>query len=364
MATAISDNVVGKATRRYVKVPGRVALYRNPRSGLYYGFKKLHGKRRECSLRTTDRQIAERRLKDWIRGLEVLDREIERTTLRQLLERFAAATQGKSARTRATNASIIRKLLKSWPDSVDIEVRRIKPSHLDEWLAIHEPRLKNTTYNRYALLLRQLFGLAVRDKIICESPFTTVRCPWKKPQEPRRLVPTEEQFCAIVREVRNQTDNRRCSVSADFIEFLGRAGVGQAEAAALNWSDVDWELGRINVRRRKTGAQYYIPLYPQLHQLLVRIQKEGRGQGNVFSIGDAKHALRSACSRLGYPLFSQRSIRRCLIRQLWRAGIDKKLIAKWQGHQDGGQLIIDTYTEAFGDDDLDYERHQLAKLSC
>ena len=42
--------------------------------------------------------------------------------------------------------------------------------------------------------------------------------------------------------------------------------------------------------------------------------------------------------------------------------MDKKLIAKWQGHQDGGQLIMDTYTEVFGADDAEYERQQLAKL--
>ncbi len=42
--------------------------------------------------------------------------------------------------------------------------------------------------------------------------------------------------------------------------------------------------------------------------------------------------------------------------------MDKKLIAKWQGHQDGGQLIMDTYTEVFGEDDVEYERQQLAKL--
>lgn len=44
--------------------------------------------------------------------------------------------------------------------------------------------------------------------------------------------------------------------------------------------------------------------------------------------------------------------------------MDKKLIAKWQGHQDGGQLIMDTYTEVFGDDDARYEQQQLAKLAC
>jgi integrase len=360
----ISDNTVGNGSRMYVKVPGRVALYRNPRSGLYYGFKKLHGKRRECSLRTTDRKIAERRLKDWIRTLEIVDREIERTTLSALLDKFLAVSRGKAAKTRATNASIMRRLVKTWPGGSDIEVRHIKSSEIDEWLAMQEQRLKNTTYNRYALLLRQLFDLAVRDRIIADSPFDDARCPWKKPQEPRRLVPTEEQFLAIVRNIRGQKDNRRCEVSADFIEFLGRAGVGQAEAAALIWDDIDWELQRINIRRRKTGMYYYVPLYPALRQLFVRLQKERRARGTVFGIADAKHALRNACVRLGYPRFSQRSIRRCLIRQLWRAGIDKKLIAKWQGHQDGGQLIIDTYTEVFGDDDAEYERQQLAKLGC
>ena len=60
--------------------------------------------------------------------------------------------------------------------------------------------------------------------------------------------------------------------------------------------------------------------------------------------------------------FSQRNIRQCLILRLWKAGVDKKLIAKWQGHQDGGQLIMDTYTEVFGADDAEYEQQQLAKL--
>ena len=48
--------------------------------------------------------------------------------------------------------------------------------------------------------------------------------------------------------------------------------------------------------------------------------------------------------------------------RLWKSGVDKKLIAKWQGHQDGGQLIMDTYTEVFGSDDDTYEVQQLAKL--
>src|SRR5439155_19740621 len=50
------------------------------------------------------------------------------------------------------------------------------------WLAIHECRLKNIGYNSYALFLKQLFALAVKDRIISESPMKEVKRPWKKPQ--------------------------------------------------------------------------------------------------------------------------------------------------------------------------------------
>lgn len=51
-----------------------------------------------------------------------------------------------------------------------------------------------------------------------------------------------------------------------------------------------------------------------------------------------------------------------LIRRLWQSGVDVKLIAKWQGHQDGGKPIPDTYTEVFGAKDAEYERAQLNRI--
>jgi hypothetical protein len=70
--------------------------------------------------------------------------------------------------------------LVKWPLILRLEeVRQIRSSHLDEWLASQEKRLKNTTYNRYAGLLKQLFHIAVRDRVISESPFTGVQTGWK-----------------------------------------------------------------------------------------------------------------------------------------------------------------------------------------
>jgi hypothetical protein len=65
---------------------------------------------------------------------------------------------------------------------------------------------------------------------------------------------------------------------------------------------------------------------------------------------------------LKLPPFTQRSIRAYRIRRLWQAGIDIKLIAQWQGHRDGGKLILNTYTEVFGSNDKQYIESQLAKL--
>ena len=53
----------------YVKVANFPGLYRHSRSGRDYACKKLNGIRRERSLGTCDRKIAERKLKEWIGNL-------------------------------------------------------------------------------------------------------------------------------------------------------------------------------------------------------------------------------------------------------------------------------------------------------
>ena len=64
----------------------------------------------------------------------------------------------------------------------------------------------------------------------------------------------------------------------------------------------------------------------------------------VFSVLDAKKALAGACARLKLPNYSSRAFRRMFITTAIERGVDVKVIAQWQGHQDGGKLILDTYS--------------------
>lgn len=350
----------------YAKVPNVPCLYRNTRTGRYYACKKVNGRRKERSLETTDRKIAERRLKEWIANLGKVDTEVEKTTLKQLRERFIAISKGKSVSSQDIIESVITDFEKWWPYGPEPEVRNIRPSHLEEWLALYERRLKNSSYNRYAGVLKQFFELAVNDRIIAESPFERVRTRRKKRQTPVRRIPSWEEFQAIVTDVRAEKRSHYAKESADFIEFLGAAGVGQAEASSLTWEDVDFANNRLSFRRHKTDTRFPVPIYPHLRPLLERLRKEAgttvKPGHRVLKLNDAKRSLAGACKRLKLPHFTQRNLRQCLIMRLWKSGVDKKLIAKWQGHQDGGQLILDTYTEVFGSDDDVYEVQQLAKL--
>ena len=237
---------------------------------------------------------------------------------------------------------------------------------LDEWLAHEEPRLRNVPFNRYAGFLKQLFDIALKDRIIPESPAKQLRQGWKRPQACVRQVPTVAQFEAIVSDIRGQVASPHAQVTGDFVEFLGLAGLGQAEASSLTWGDVDWANNRLHIRRHKTDTRFVVPIYEHLRPLLERMSKARRGKRSasalVFKIKDAKKALGAAYERLKLPAFCQRSLRQHLIGRLWKACVDRKLIAQWQGHQDGGQLILDTYTQVFGSDDEEYVRRQLAKL--
>jgi len=87
-----------------------------------------------------------------------------------------------------------------------------------------------------------------------------------------------------------------------------------------------------------------VPLFPQMRPLPERLCEGKAHNERVPKIEDAKKSLAGACRRLGHPPFSQRSLRRLFITRAIEKGVDVKVIAQWQGHKDGGKLILDTYS--------------------
>ena len=314
-------------------------LYRY-RNGTYYARFKSGGKEIRCSLETTDRKLAERNLTTKKDDQSQIDRSQGKLTLAELCDRYLKTVQHQKPKTIERKTFIVGRIKTDWPTGQLTQVGKIKPSDADLWLSRY--RFGSASRNLHISCLKELFNSAARDRIITVSPAAHLR--YAKREKPIRLTPTFEQFKAIVADVRAQLLNADAWDSADFLEFLGLAGLGQAEAGSLTPADIDLAAGQIITYRHKTSTGFAIPIFPQVRRLLERLCEGKAHDERVFKILDAKKALTGACRRLGYPPFSQRSLRRMFITRAIERGVDVKVIAEWQGHKDGGKLILDTYS--------------------
>ena len=314
-------------------------LYRY-RNGIYYARFKSGGKEIRCSLETTDRKLAERNLAKKKEDQSQVDRSQGKLTLRELGDRYLKTVQHQKPKTIERKTFIIRRIKSDWPTGKLTQIGKIRPSDVDLWLSRY--RFGSASRNLHISCVKELFNSAVRDRVITTSPAAHLRS--AKREKPIRVTPTFEQFKAIIADVRAQVFNADAQESADFLEFLGLAGVGQAEAASLRRRDVDFGTGQIITYQHKTSTGFAIPLFPQLRPLLERLCDAKAHDEHVFNISDAKKALAGGCRRLGYPPFSQRALRRMFITRAIERGVDVKVISEWQGHRDGGKLILDTYS--------------------
>src|SRR5205814_10265761 len=134
-------------------------------------------------------------------------------------------------------------------------------------------------------------------------------------------------FKMIVASIRSQQFNADAEESADFVEFIGLAGLGQAEAAALHYSDIDWERQTITTFRHKTKSGFAMPLYPQLRELLCRRRAlaNPHPDAHVFRFGHAKKAMAHACQRLNLLGYRQRSFRSVFVTRALERGVDGKV---------------------------------------
>ena len=321
-------------------------LYRNPSSRAYYALVKVKGKQHKRSLKTTDLAEAKRKLRDYRAEVEVTTPGAGKVTVRDVCQKYLRTVKDQAGKTQFNKEIMLAKAEKHMGDK---PVRNLKKSDVLEWLA--SLPIGTSWRNQHLRAIRAALKLAVDDGTIYRSPLEGVK--EKKVSRPIRTTPTLEEFQAIVDSIRTQLQSDTREESADYVEFMGLAGLGQAEAASLTWGDVIFDRGQMITYRHKTKQGFAVPIYPQVLALLEKRWKRATGlkggkspapDTKVFSVRDAKVAIASACKRLGLTRYSSRSFRRLFVTTAIERGVDVKVIAAWQGHRDGGKLILDTYS--------------------
>jgi integrase len=317
-------------------------LFQYVPSGTYYAYLSRRGKLYRESLQTKDLAFAKRKLIEYKRRLDRTEPKWGKITLAAWLEQHYAPTLRGSESTLAGKRRIIERVKRTWLAARTQPMCDLRPSEVERWLTEQFGDWTSGYYNTVLMLVRDALAMAVRDHALMENPAAHLK--YRKRTKPIRLTPTFEQFNAIIADVRSQKFNADSADSADFLEACGLLGLGQAELAGMKREHIDLDSGRIIVHRHKTDVGFVIPLYPQARPLIERLCKGRKNSGYIFPLQQARKALSNACKRLGFPQFTHRSLRRMFITRCIELGVDVKVIAEWQGHRDGGKLILDTYS--------------------
>jgi integrase len=134
------------------------------------------------------------------------------------------------------------------------------------------------------------------------------------------------------------------------------------EALSVTWGDVDFAAGTVTVtggvRGTKNRRHRVIPLFGPLRRLIEKWPR-GAPTGPLFSTRSAKIALILAARRAGVPHVHHHTLRHCFATWSLQAGVDVPTVAYWLGHQDGGVLVMRTYSHVLNE----HSRRMAEKLS-
>jgi len=313
-------------------------LYRY-RMANYYALVRFKGKQIRHCLETDDLELARRKLAKFKTDLEKTTPSESRRTIKQQAELFLSGLVGEP--TTIDNASRSVANLVSY-FSEETLVRKVTPSTCRAWIASFE--LSADSKNKRIQHGRDFFQSAVTDGVIPTNPMEGIK--YFSRAEPTRLTPTEEQFRAIVADIRSQIWNGHGREDcADFVELAGTLGLGQAELSGIQRKHINFEDGEIVILRKKTQQGFTIPIYPEARPIIERRLEDmvDGPEERLLPYDNCKKGLAAACRRLGFPNFEPRSLRRYFITKALRAGVDVPTIARWQGHRDGGVLIMSVY---------------------
>jgi len=321
-------------------------LYRDP-AGRYYLLVKKSGKQFRRSLKTTDPQLAKRRLREFLDRAGQLAKDGADSSIRfdEVAQRWLAS---KTAELKASSAYRRASVLKQvTPFFTGRLMRAIGAREIEAWKIKRGSKLSPRSWNIDVETLKQLFDYAQNTlRILIDNP--AERLKRKKEPKPGIIIPSKDQFRALVNELR--TGHRATGEAADLVEFLAYSGCRVAEARSVRWQDINERLGTILITGGELGTKNQeartIPLFAPLARLLksMRARKPFVSEeSQIFEIDSARLQMIGACERLGLPRFGHHTMRHFFCSNAIEAGCDFKVISGWLGHKDGGVLVAMTY---------------------
>lgn len=213
-------------------------------------------------------------------------------------------------------------------------------TNMDIQIILNEAVYRGKPQNKVYTLLKNLFKIALQNKIIKEDP--TVGVYFKKAKDKHAVALTEkerEEFLTAIKD----------DALENYYKFLLYSGVRRAEGLNVKKSDI--KDGYIHIRGTKTdGADRYIPYFPELQKIVKSISTDELFQVSAKVVSDR------------FKEFSKnhtvRDLRKTFATMCHEKGISPKVVQKWLGHSKL-DMTMNVYTEVT----QDFEQTEMLKFT-
>jgi len=320
-------------------------LYRNG-NGQYIALIKIKGKQIKRSLKTNDRQLANRKLAELReKAQRLLGSEHRNIRFEELaaswIESKASDLKPASLDRRKVAIKGLARFFSGKP------ARSIDYGDIESWKIGRGGEVSARTHNIELETLNLLIRYAMDKGILLDNPTEK----FKRRVQPQHSVtpPSREEFSTLVRTLR-ASKLATHSGAADMVEFLAYSGMRVGEAREVQIQDVNFAQKRVRITGGETGnknhKERFIPLFVNLAVVVGRIIERNPAKSpasKLFTIDSPRGAMKLACKRAGLPSFSVHSLRHFFATNAIELDVNFKTLGEWLGHSDGGILAAKTY---------------------
>jgi integrase len=322
-------------------------LYRLESSGGYYALVKKGGKQFRRSLKTKDRKLADRRLKEikeQVGGLSVTDDA--RMGFEAVASRWLESVKHTLAPGTIQQREIRIKNIA--PFFKGTSLRNIAPIQCERWAIQRGAKLAAQTFVHELETLRTVFNYGRKHGLILTNPAEAIKRP--RVTFSKAVIPSRDQFVKLVSQIRQSDDRadsqRKSKDGADMVEFLAYSGARIGEARSAKWDDVNFQNNMIRIHGTKSEqSDRLIPMPGALREFLLKLRSESNPApaDRVLKTDSAKKSLATGCKKMGFAKFSHHDFRHFFATACIESGVDIPTVSRWLGHSDGGALAMRVY---------------------
>ncbi|MBV9008682.1 MAG: site-specific integrase [Verrucomicrobia bacterium] len=331
-------------------------LVRYRPAGTYYARFRVGGRTVRQSLKTSVFSVAKQRLGDKIKEYRSRNESARAVTDGKMTVGDAVTAYQEKVRANVSLKprskdyyhGLVDFISRSWPALFGSDVRKVSERDCQEWLVKFQRQYAPSVVNNAIATLRGVFAEAVNSGARFGNPaanLSRMRIRAKQLQ-----LPSREQFLRFVEKIR-AAGARQSKDCANLVRFLAYSGVRLGEARYIAWSDANFERRQLHVRgdpitATKNSETRYVPMIPELEQMLRELRKERPDEvatASIMRVFECQNSMTHAAAKIGMKRITHHDLRHLFATICIESGVDIPTVSRWLGHKDGGALCMKTY---------------------